>query len=68
MYINLCNEINRQNVPIRVLADLINVSEDIFMDKLKGLLPWDLSEALKLCCFFKISDVKFLFLQLDTNR
>ena len=68
VYVNLNNEINKHNVPISVLAELIGVSEDIFMDKLNGLLPWYLSEVLNICCFFKISDVKFLFLQLDTNR
>lgn len=68
MYINLRNEMKKKNVSTHVLADLIGVSENILMDKLKGSLPWDLSEVLNICCYFKISDVKFLFLRLDTNR
>ena len=65
---NLYNEMNRRSLSIATLSNLIGVSEVVFMDKLRGLLPWDLSEALKICCFLEISDVKYLFLQLDTNR
>ena len=63
VYLNLYNEINRRSLSIETLSDHIGVSEAVFMNKLQGLLPWDLSEALNLCCYLKISDVKYLFLQ-----
>lgn len=63
VYLNLYNEIQSRSLPISTLSDHIGVSEAVFMNKLQGLLPWDLAEALKLCCYLKISDVKYLFLQ-----
>ena len=63
VYVNLYNEISKNGISMTTIANMIGVSEVVFMDKLQGVLPWDLSEALNICCFLGISDVKYLFLQ-----
>lgn len=67
IYPNLCQELNKAKVSVAYLARFLNISEESICDKLSGTVPWSLFEAVNICRLLKISDAKYLFLQLDDN-
>jgi DNA-binding XRE family transcriptional regulator len=67
IYPNLTEMMIKNAVSTKDLADVISVSEDNIIQKLKGVIPWSLVEAMNICFYFHTSDIYFLFLQLDTN-
>ena len=67
VYPNLSDMMIKCGTTYSDLAHLIFVAEDVISQKMKGLIPWSLTEALSICFYFHTSDVDFLFLQLDTN-
>ena len=63
---NLRNLMLERGVSAHDLAKLINNSDDEFNLKLRGTLPWDLTDVVAICHHFGTVDVS-MFLQLDSN-
>lgn len=61
IYTNLYQMITQTGVSFKVMSDLIGISEDAFCEKLQGVSPWYLSEAMLICQYFHTTDVKHLF-------
>lgn len=48
------------------LADFLNIHESILLKKMRGELPWYLTEVAKMCNYLGTSDV-VQFVQLDSK-
>ena len=66
-YPNLYRELNKANISLFLLAQELNISEDVADGKLRGEIPWLLTEAVGICRMLNTSDINFLFLRLDNN-
>lgn len=64
VYPNLYAELNKANISVSRLAEVLNVPEDVAYSKLRGESPWLLPEAVNICHLCNTSDINFLFLQL----
>ena len=58
----LCNELNKANVSVAQLAETLNTTETVVRNKLRGIEPWKLHDAVAICRLLNISNAKFLFL------
>ena len=67
IYPNLCRELDKMGITVDVLAEKLNIPEDSVWSKLCGDSSWTLAEIVRVCQILKNPDVKFLFLQLDSN-
>lgn len=67
IYPNLVETMLKHSTSYEDLARVISVNTDVLIQKMQGTRPWSFIEAVKVCSHFRTSDVKFLFLQLDTN-
>lgn len=61
VYENLYLKMVETGVSFTLLSDAIGVKEDVFVEKMKGNIPFLLSEVIGICAYFKTSDVNFLF-------
>ena len=59
----LCNELNKANISVAQLAEALNTTETIARNKLRGIEPWKLHDAIIICQLLNISNANFLFLQ-----
>ena len=59
----LCSELNKANISIARLAEALNTTETVARNKLQGVEPWKLYDAIVICQLLNISNVNFLFLQ-----
>lgn len=57
----LAHELKVCNITDTMLAERLNIPEKTLSLKMKGLLPWKLSEAIEICVVLKNSDIPFLF-------
>lgn len=64
VYPNLCKKLDDADISISRLARELNISESETYDKLGGVTPWLLSDAIIICQLLHTSDINFLFLQL----
>jgi hypothetical protein len=49
------------------LAELLNVEVSVITDKMRGVLPWYLHEALHVCIYLNTSELEKLFVRIDIN-
>ena len=63
---NLRDLMSERGVSANELAKLINNSDDVLDLKLRGTLPWDLTDVVAIYCHFDAVDIS-MFLQLDSN-
>jgi hypothetical protein len=63
---NLSDLMLERGVSAHELAKLIDNSDDMFGLKLRGALPWDLTDVVAICRHFGTVDIS-MFLQLDSN-
>ena len=61
VYENLYRTMIEVGVSFAILAGVIGISEDVFVEKMTGKQPWLLSEAISICAYFKNPDINFLF-------
>ena len=61
VYENLYHKMVETGTSFAILSDAIGISEEIFVEKMRGNVPWLLSEAISICAYFGTSDVNFLF-------
>lgn len=64
VYPNLCKKLENADISISRLARELNISESETHDKMCGITPWLLSDAVIICQLLHTSDINFLFLQL----
>lgn len=64
IYPNLCTELSKAGICMAEVAEVLNTTETVINDKLRGIEPWLLHEAVTMCRLLNTSDVKFLFLRL----
>ena len=67
VYPNLNRQLCDIGITLDELSDATGIDLVLLKKKMQGLLPWKLPEVVKVCVYLKCSDVKFLFVQLDTN-
>lgn len=67
IYPNLSNRLRLFGISYASLTSILNITEDQLSLKLQGLLPWKLWEVVQICRLLEMSDVKYLFYQLDSN-
>ena len=59
----LCNELNKANISVAQLAEALDTTETVVRNKLRGIEPWKLHDAIVICQLLNISNANFLFLQ-----
>lgn len=59
----LCSELTKANVSVEQLAEVLNITETVARNKLQGLEPWKLYDAIVICRLLNRSDTDYLFLQ-----
>lgn len=67
IYPNLVQMMVDHRMSYEDLARVISVDKNVIIQKMQGVIPWSLVEGIAICSYFHTSDIKFLFLQLDTN-
>lgn len=67
IYPNLSNLMAERGMTYDDLAEVTLTDADTVSQKMIGLIPWLLVDAMRICSHFRTSDINFLFLQLDTN-
>ena len=67
IYPNLVQELDKIGITVAHLATALNIPKESVSSKLRGEIPWLLSDALNICRLLNNSDVNFLFLRLDNN-
>lgn len=67
IYPNLCQMLKERGITTSSLAEILNESEYSVDLKLRGELPWLLSDAVRICCLLNTSDVNFLFCPENNN-
>lgn len=66
IYPNLNQKLIELGISIPDLAEHIGLNEVVVEKKMRGVLPWKLHEALRVCVLLNYSDVRLLFVQLDS--
>lgn len=61
IYPHLSEQLTISGISPDDLATHLNINIDTLCLKMKGLLSWELSEAIDICVLLKSPDVKFLF-------
>lgn len=54
---NLSNFLLERGVSTHELAELVGVTNDTICLKLRGTLPWDLTEVVTICDHFNVVDL-----------
>lgn len=67
IYPNLCSELSKAGISTVELTEVLNTTETVICDKLRGTEPWLLHEAMTVCQLLNTSDVKFLFFTISIN-
>lgn len=67
IYPNLYKKLSEKGISFENLGDMLGVSTEDVCNKMSGMLPWSLAEAVSICKLLHTSDVKKLFVQLDSN-
>ena len=67
VYPNLYQKMLDYGVSNLELAELLRVDIEVILDKMRGVTPWYLHEAVHICMYFDTSDVENLFVRLDSN-
>ena len=67
IYPNLTKKMIEHNMSNEDLADIIDTTGDVVSLKMSGHSTWSLCDAVRICCHFDLSDIRFLFFQLDNN-
>lgn len=67
VYPNLNRQLCELGITLAELSATTGIDCVLLEKKMQGLIPWKLHEAVKICVYLKRSDIKFLFVQLDTN-
>ena len=67
IYPNLSQELDKIGMSVANLSTALNIPNEVISSKLRGEIPWLLSEALGVCRLLNNSDINFLFFQLDNN-
>lgn len=52
-----------QQITSKDLAAVAGISRTAFFMKICGIKRWKLTEAVKICCFFRTQDVEHLFVR-----
>jgi hypothetical protein len=66
-YPNLHQEMLNCGVSVDNLAELLDVDSSEILDKMQGVSPWYLPEVVAICVHLKTSNVKKLFVRIDSN-
>lgn len=61
VYCRLKEKMAECGVTTKELAAVAGVSTFFLRLKLRGVIPWQLDEVLRICVFFRIADVNELF-------
>ena len=64
---NLTERLKLCNISQDELAVSLNLSQDVLELKMRGIIPWKLVDAIKICHLLHTDDVKNLFVQLDSK-
>ena len=59
----LCTELSKAGISVTQLAEALKTTETIVRNKLQGVEPWKLHDAIVICQLLNKPDVNFLFLQ-----
>ena len=63
VYPVLRQRMKEQQITIRELATVAGISSVAFYLKICGLKRWKLTEAVKICCFFRTQELEHLFVR-----
>lgn len=66
-YPNLQEKMEDFGFSARELAAIAGIGVLKTRLKLMGILPWKLTEVVRICGFFSVTDAESLFVQFDTN-
>ena len=61
IYPNVVSEMGKRGLDYRDLADILGISEHAAYRRLRGFAGWKLHETIRLCQYFDIPDVAWLF-------
>ena len=64
IYPNLCSELSKAGICMAEVAEVLNTTETVINNKLRGIEPWLLHEVITVCRLLNTSDVEYLFIQL----
>ena len=67
VYPVLRQQMRTHGVTYRELAAIADTNLLNVLLKLSGIKQWSLPEAVRICCFFRITDSKWLFLRNNHN-
>ena len=63
VYPVLRQRMREQQLSMKDLATAAGISRTAFFMKICGIKRWKLTEAVKICCFFRTQDVEHLFVR-----
>ena len=67
VYPNLNSQLCELGITLDDLSKATGIELALLKKKMQGLVPWKLHDAIKISVYLKRTDIKTLFLQLDTN-
>ena len=60
-YPNLASEMSKSGLGYKDIAGILGISEHAAYRRMRGLAGWKLSETIRLCQYFGITDTAWLF-------
>ena len=66
IYPNLVSEMQKRGLDYQDLAEILGISKHAAYRRLRGHAGWKLHETIRLCQYFKITDMAWLFYCDDT--
>ena len=66
IYPNLVSEMQKRDLDYQDLAEILGISKHAAYRRLRGHAGWKLYETIRLCQYFEISDMAWLFYFDDT--
>ena len=61
IYPNLVSEMGKRGIDYQDLAEFLGISKHAAYRRLRGHAGWKLHETIRLCQYFEISDMAWLF-------